>query len=98
MSFAKASHFSKLQLIGTPSNVIDRLNTAAVEALADPAVRSRLGGLGMEVLPRERQTPEALGEMVKADAEPLVRSMAAIVEAQLFHRLCHWCGTKPSFT
>jgi tripartite-type tricarboxylate transporter receptor subunit TctC len=53
---------------GTPSNVIERLNTAAVEALADPAVSSRLGDLGMEVFPRERQTPEALGEMVKADA------------------------------
>jgi tripartite-type tricarboxylate transporter receptor subunit TctC len=54
---------------GTPSNVIDRLNTAAVEALADPAVRSRLSGLGMEVFPGEQQTPGALGEMVKADAE-----------------------------
>jgi tripartite-type tricarboxylate transporter receptor subunit TctC len=53
---------------GTPSNVIERLNAAAVEALADPAVRSRLGGLGMEVFPRERQTPEALGEVAKADA------------------------------
>jgi tripartite-type tricarboxylate transporter receptor subunit TctC len=54
---------------GTPSNVIERLNTAAVEALADPAVRSRLGGLGFEIFPRERQTPEGLGALVKADAE-----------------------------
>jgi tripartite-type tricarboxylate transporter receptor subunit TctC len=54
---------------GTPSNVIERLNTAAVEALADPAVRSRLGGLGFEIFPRERQTPEELGALVKADAK-----------------------------
>ena len=54
---------------GTPSNVIERLNTAAVEALADPAVRSRLVDLGYEIFPRDRQTPEALGALVKADAE-----------------------------
>jgi tripartite-type tricarboxylate transporter receptor subunit TctC len=60
----------------TPSDVIGRLNAAAVEALADPAVRSRLGSLGFEIFPRERQTPEALGAMVKADAErfwPLIK-------------------------
>jgi tripartite-type tricarboxylate transporter receptor subunit TctC len=56
---------------GIPSDVIDRLNAAAVEALADPVVRSRIGGLGMEIFPRERQTPEALGALVKADAERL---------------------------
>jgi hypothetical protein len=32
-------------------------------------VRSRLGGLGFEIFPRERQTPEGLGALVKADAE-----------------------------
>ena len=47
----------------TQRDIIRRLNTAAVEALGDPAVRSRLGDLGMEVFPHERQTPEALGEM-----------------------------------
>ena len=40
-----------------------KLLVTAVEALGDPAVRSRLGDLGMEVFPHERQTPEALGEM-----------------------------------
>jgi hypothetical protein len=47
-----------------------------VEALADPAVRSRLGDLGMEIFPREWQTPEALAALVKADAEkwwPLIK-------------------------
>jgi tripartite-type tricarboxylate transporter receptor subunit TctC len=53
---------------GTPRDTISKLNAAAVEALADPAVRSRLVDLGMEIFPREQQTPEALGALVKADA------------------------------
>jgi len=60
----------------TPKDVIGKLNAAAVEALADPAVRSRLADLGMDILQRERQTPDALGALVKADAEkwwPLIK-------------------------
>ena len=53
---------------GTPRDIIRKINAAAVEALADPEVRSRLADLGMEIFPRERQTPEALGALVKADA------------------------------
>jgi tripartite-type tricarboxylate transporter receptor subunit TctC len=53
----------------TPRNITGKLNTATVEAMADPEVRSRLGDLGMEIFPRERQTPEALAALVKADAE-----------------------------
>jgi tripartite-type tricarboxylate transporter receptor subunit TctC len=53
---------------GTPPDIIGKLNAAAVEALADPAVRSRLADLGMDIFPRERQTQEALGALVKADA------------------------------
>jgi tripartite-type tricarboxylate transporter receptor subunit TctC len=48
---------------GTPREIISRLNAAAVEALADPAVRSRLIDLGLEIFSRERQTPEALGAL-----------------------------------
>jgi tripartite-type tricarboxylate transporter receptor subunit TctC len=54
---------------GTPANIIGKLNAAAVEALTDPAVRSRLVELGCGVFPRDRQTPEALGALVKSDAE-----------------------------
>jgi tripartite-type tricarboxylate transporter receptor subunit TctC len=54
---------------GTPKEIISRLNAAAVEALADPSVRSRLADLEMEIFPRDQQTPEALGALVKADAE-----------------------------
>jgi tripartite-type tricarboxylate transporter receptor subunit TctC len=60
----------------TPSNIISKLNAAAVEALADPAVRPRLVDLGVQIFPREQQTPEALGALVKSDAEkwwPIIR-------------------------
>ena len=53
----------------TPKDVISKLNAAAVEALADPVVRSRLADLGMDVFPCERQTPEALEALVKAGVE-----------------------------
>jgi tripartite-type tricarboxylate transporter receptor subunit TctC len=54
---------------GTPKGIIGTLNAAVVEALADPAVQSRLVDIGVDIFPRERQTPEALGALVKADAE-----------------------------
>jgi len=68
---------------GTPAAIIDRLNAAVVQALADPAARSRLANLGVEIFPRERQTPEALGALVKADAEkwwPLIKEFGIKAE------------------
>jgi tripartite-type tricarboxylate transporter receptor subunit TctC len=53
---------------GTPREIINRLNTAAVEALADPAVRARVLESGAEIVPLDQQTPEALSALVKADA------------------------------
>ena len=54
---------------GTPRDIIGKLNAAAVEALADPLVRSRIADLGYDTVPRERQTPETLAGLQKADAE-----------------------------
>jgi tripartite-type tricarboxylate transporter receptor subunit TctC len=54
---------------GTPMDIIGKLNAATVEALADPAVQSRFAALGLEIFPREQQTPEALDALVKADAQ-----------------------------
>ena len=62
---------------GTPKPVLDKLHAAAVEALADPAVRSRLEALGQDIYPRERQTPEALGVHQKAEIEkwwPIIKA------------------------
>jgi hypothetical protein len=49
--------------------IISKLNAALVEALANPTVRLRLTDLGLDVFPREQQTPHALRAMQKADAE-----------------------------
>jgi tripartite-type tricarboxylate transporter receptor subunit TctC len=53
----------------TPKSIIAKLNAAAVETLADPAVRSRLAGLGLEIFPREQQTPQALAAFHQAEIE-----------------------------
>jgi tripartite-type tricarboxylate transporter receptor subunit TctC len=45
---------------GTPRPIIDKLNNAVVESLADPTVRKRLADIGLEIYPRDQQTPEAL--------------------------------------
>jgi tripartite-type tricarboxylate transporter receptor subunit TctC len=63
---------------GTPRDIIGKLNAASVEALADPAVRSRFADLGSEIFPREQQTPEALGALQKADIEkwwPIIKEL-----------------------
>jgi tripartite-type tricarboxylate transporter receptor subunit TctC len=68
---------------GTQGDIIAKLNAAAMEALADPAVRSRVANLGVEAFPRERQMPEALGEMAKADAAkwwPLIKEFGIKAE------------------
>jgi tripartite-type tricarboxylate transporter receptor subunit TctC len=61
-----------------PKEIIGKLNAAAVEAVADQAVRSRLADLGNEVYPRERQTPEGLNALRKADADrwwPIIKEL-----------------------
>ena len=63
---------------GTPRDIVSKLNAASMEALADPATRSRLAELGYDAFPRERQTAEVLGALVKADAEkwwPIVKEL-----------------------
>jgi tripartite-type tricarboxylate transporter receptor subunit TctC len=62
---------------GTPSEVIGKLNGAVVETMTDPAVKQRLNDLGLEIPPREQQTPQALGAWHKAEAAkwwPIVRA------------------------
>jgi tripartite-type tricarboxylate transporter receptor subunit TctC len=61
----------------TPPAVVARLNSAMVEAAADEGVRKRLTDIGQEMLPREKQTPEALGAHHKAEIEkwwPIIKA------------------------
>jgi len=52
---------------GTPGSIVERLNAALVDTLADATVRSRLRDLGSEIPPREQQTPQALAGLQKAE-------------------------------
>jgi len=68
---------------GTPADIVGKLSGAAAEALADPAVRSRFAALGLDILPRERQTPETLGALAKADVEkwlPIIKEFGIKAE------------------
>jgi tripartite-type tricarboxylate transporter receptor subunit TctC len=62
---------------GTPKDIIAKLNSAVVDALADPAVSKRFGELGLEIPPRAQLTPEALGAHQKAEADkwwPIIKA------------------------
>jgi tripartite-type tricarboxylate transporter receptor subunit TctC len=62
---------------GTPKEVIGKLNSAVVEALANPTVRQRIADLGLEIFPRDQQTPDALRAFQKAEIEkwwPIIKS------------------------
>jgi tripartite-type tricarboxylate transporter receptor subunit TctC len=51
----------------TPKDVVAKLNAATVEALNDPAVRKQLENLGLQMPPKDKLTPEALGAWQKAE-------------------------------
>jgi tripartite-type tricarboxylate transporter receptor subunit TctC len=68
---------------GTPKEAIAKLNAAVVDALADPAVRRRLADVGLDIPPREQQTPEALAAHQKAEIDkwwPIIK--AANIKAE----------------
>ena len=68
---------------GTPRPVVDKLNGAIREALADPEVRKRLADLGQEIPPPGEQTPEALRAHHKAEIDkwwPVIRKAGITVQ------------------
>jgi tripartite-type tricarboxylate transporter receptor subunit TctC len=61
--YESSSWFGVLVPAKTPRPIIDKLNAALNDALADPAVQKQLAGLGVE---RVGGTPEAFGAYLKA--------------------------------
>jgi len=62
---------------GTPKDIVMKLNAAAMEALADPAVRQRLGDVGQDIVPRDLETPEALATYYKSETDkwwPIIKA------------------------
>ena len=68
---ARVLLFTMVWVVGAeaPDNIIRRLNDAVVDALADPEIHSRVADVGQEIYPRERQTPEALAALHRAEID-----------------------------
>jgi tripartite-type tricarboxylate transporter receptor subunit TctC len=54
---------------GTPADVTAKINAAVVQTLADPEIRARMTKLGVEIAPRDQQTPAALRAFLKAEID-----------------------------
>jgi tripartite-type tricarboxylate transporter receptor subunit TctC len=54
---------------GTPKDIVAKLNAAMSEALADPAVQARFTELGLDVAPRDKQTPQGLAAYQQAEID-----------------------------
>jgi tripartite-type tricarboxylate transporter receptor subunit TctC len=51
----------------TPKDIVTKLNASATDALNDPAVRKQLENLGLQMPPKDKLAPEALGAWQKAE-------------------------------
>ncbi|SCU89467.1 conserved exported hypothetical protein [Cupriavidus necator] len=63
---------------GTPPAAVARLTKALQKGLQDPVVIKKLDGLGAEIVPVDKQTPEGLRTLLKAESDkwqPLLKSM-----------------------
>jgi tripartite-type tricarboxylate transporter receptor subunit TctC len=68
---------------GTPTEIVAKLNAAAVEALNDPTVRKQLENLGLQMPPQDQMAPEALGTWQKAEIAkwwPMIKAADVKVE------------------
>ena len=62
---------------GVPKDVVARLNSAMVQALADPAVKTRFADLGLDMATRDQQSPEGLAAFNKAEIDkwwPIIKA------------------------
>jgi tripartite-type tricarboxylate transporter receptor subunit TctC len=61
----------------TPREIVNAVNRAVVASLADPKVRERLDSQAIEIAAREKQTPEALAAIQRAE----IKKWWPIIEA-----------------
>jgi tripartite-type tricarboxylate transporter receptor subunit TctC len=62
---------------GTPKDVVAKLNDAMMQVLADPAVKAKFTELGLDVAPKEQQTPEGLAKFQQAEIDkwwPIIKA------------------------
>jgi tripartite-type tricarboxylate transporter receptor subunit TctC len=62
---------------GTPKDVVAKLNGAMMQVLADPAVKAKFMELGLDVAPKEQQTPEGLAKFQQAEIDkwwPIIKA------------------------
>jgi tripartite-type tricarboxylate transporter receptor subunit TctC len=52
---------------GAPDDIVQRLNSAVVQAMKTPAVRERMESLGATLVSDDRATPQFLGQFVKSE-------------------------------
>ena len=61
----------------TPQEIVNKLNAAVVETLADPTVKQRLTDVGQDIFPREHQSASALAAKQRAEIEkwwPIIKA------------------------
>jgi tripartite-type tricarboxylate transporter receptor subunit TctC len=61
----------------TPKDIVTRLNSAVVDALASAKVGQRFAEIVQEIPPRDHQTPDALGALQRAEIEkwwPIIKA------------------------
>ncbi len=68
---------------GTPPDIVAKLNAAAVDALNDPMVSKQLENLGLQMPPKDKLSPQALGDWQKAEIAkwwPMIKAANVKVE------------------
>ena len=62
---------------GTPKDIVAKLNSAMMQVLADPATKAKFTELGLDVAPKEQQTPEGLAKFQQAEIDkwwPIIKA------------------------